>query len=130
MAVVNDRVMKMVREEIEKRPDVTSPELFEKAKKLDRGIRSLSARQFNATYPLQIRRSLAPRRRRARPRAQAIAETGSRDRVRHVLLDFARAVAGAKDPGSLVEVIGSIDAWVERVSGTYVVKRPRKGVAA
>lgn len=114
MAVVIDRVMNMVRDEIERRPDVTSQELFEKAKKLDRGIRSLSARQFNATYPLQVRRSIAPKRPRAR-RGSRKSATG-REHVRGVLLEFARSVAGAEDPGELVEVIGNLDTWVDRIT--------------
>lgn len=115
MAVLNERVMNMVRDEIQKRPDITSQELFEKAKKLDRGMRSLSARQFNATYPLQVRRTLAPRRPRAR--RTGARNTAGKDRVRGVLLEFARAVAGAQDRGALVEVIGNLDEWVERVAG-------------
>jgi hypothetical protein len=115
MAVLNERVMNMVRDEIQKRPDITSQELFEKAKKLDRGMRSLSARQFNATYPLQVRRTLAPR--RPRTRRTGARNTAGKDRVRGVLLEFARAVAGAQDRGALVEVIGNLDEWVERVAG-------------
>ena len=115
MAVLNERVMNMVRDEIQKRPDITSQELFEKAKKLDRGMRSLSARQFNATYPLQVRRTLAPRRPRAR--RSGARNAAGKDRVRGVLLEFARAVAGAQDRGALVEVIGNLDDWVERVAG-------------
>ena len=115
MAVLNERVMNMVRDEIQKRPDITSQELFEKAKKLDRGMRSLSARQFNATYPLQVRRTLAPR--RPRTRRTGARNAAGKDRVRGVLLEFARAVAGAQDRGALVEVIGNLDDWVERVAG-------------
>jgi hypothetical protein len=115
MAVLNERVMNMVRDEIQKRPDITSQELFEKAKKLDRGMRSLSARQFNATYPLQVRRTLAPR--RPRTRRLGARNAAGKDRVRGVLLEFARAVAGAQDRGALVEVIGNLDDWVERVAG-------------
>lgn len=115
MAVLNERVMNMVRDEIQRRPDVTSPELFEKAKKLDRGMRSLSARQFNATYPLQVRRTMAPR----RPRARGLGARSSagKDRLRGILLEFARAVAGAQDRGALVEVIGNLDEWVDRLAG-------------
>jgi hypothetical protein len=115
MAVLNERVMNMVRDEIQKRPDVTSQELFEKAKKLDRGMRSLSARQFNATYPLQVRRTLAPR--RPRSRGLAARNAAGKDRLRGVLLEFARAVAGAQDRGALVEVIGNLDEWVDRLAG-------------
>src|SRR5262245_32786392 len=118
MPMINERVMSMVRDELRRHPEVTSPELFEKAKKLDRGMRSLSARQFNATYPLQVRRTLAPR----RPRGRGVAgrSTGSKDRVRGVLLEFARAVAGAQDRGALVELIANLDHWVERVVGVRV----------
>jgi hypothetical protein len=117
MAVVNERIMNMVREEIQKRPDITSPELFEKAKKLDRGIRSLSARQFNATYPLQVRRTMAPRRRRGRGTGLRKGGSAFRDRLRGVLLEFAREVAAADDAGKLVDVIGNLDSWVDRLVG-------------
>jgi hypothetical protein len=118
MQLTNERVMTMVREEIRRHPEVTSPELFEKAKKLDRAMRSLTARQFNATYPLQVRRTLAPR--RPRGRGPAGRSAASRDRVRGVLLEFARAVAGAQDRGALVEVIANLDQWVDRVIGGKV----------
>ena len=117
MPVIIDRVMNMVRDEIQRRPEISSPELFEKAKKLDRGIRALSARQFNATYPLQVRRSMAPKRRRARTGAGRKADGAGRERVRAVLLEFARTIAGADDPGALVDIIGNLDVWVDRVSG-------------
>ncbi|HSL69457.1 MAG TPA: hypothetical protein VK864_04405 [Longimicrobiales bacterium] len=115
MPVVNERIMAMVREEIQKRPEVTSQELFEKAKKMDRGMRSLSARQFNATYPLQVRRTLAPRRRRLRGAPVRARTSAGRERLRGVLLEFARAVAGAQDRGTLVDVIGNLDGWVDRI---------------
>src|SRR5262245_58618227 len=121
MPAINERVMSMVRDEIRRHPEVTSPELFEKAKKLDRGMRSLTARQFNATYPLQVRRTLAPR----RPRGRGVAgrSAASKDRVRGVLLEFAQAVAGAQDRGALVEVIANLDQWVDRVVGGRVRAR-------
>ena len=115
MAVINERVMNMVKDEIQRHPEVTSQELFEKAKKLERGIRSLSPRQFNATYPLQVRRTMAPR--RARGRVPGARGPASKERVRGVLLEFARAVAAAQDPGALVEVIANLDQWVDRIVG-------------
>ena len=127
MPVVNERVMNMVREEIQKRPEITSPELFEKAKKLDRGIRSLSARQFNATYPLQVRRTMAPRRRRARGVGARARSGAGRERLRAVLLEFARTVAGAQDRGALVEVIGNLDQWIDRLAGG---RAPSEGTPA
>ncbi|HUF69844.1 MAG TPA: hypothetical protein VMM79_14465 [Longimicrobiales bacterium] len=59
MAKTSDRVMDMVRREVAKNPDVKSGELYEKAKKLDRSMSSLSLRQFHARYPLQVKRALA-----------------------------------------------------------------------
>jgi hypothetical protein len=68
MAATNERVMDMVRREIDKNPDVKSQDLFEKAKRIDSGINNLSIRQFHATYPLQVKRSRkAGRRRPGRP---------------------------------------------------------------
>ncbi|MGH7467099.1 MAG: hypothetical protein ACRENP_03845 [Longimicrobiales bacterium] len=122
MPVVNQRVMNMVRDEIQKRPEVTSQELFEKARKLERGMRTLSARQFNATYPLQVRRTMAPR--RPRGRGAAARGSASKERVRGVLLEFARVVAGAQDRGALVEVVGNLDQWVDRVVGGRPRGRP------
>ena len=121
MAVINERVMSMVRDEIKRHPEITSQELFEKAKKLERGVRSLSARQFNATYPLQVRRTMAPR----RPRGPGARGSAGKERVRSILLEFARTIAGAEDPGELVDVIGNLDRWVDRVVGG----RPRGRVA-
>src|SRR5918996_1551071 len=68
MAAINERVMDMVRREIDKNPDVKSQDLFEKAKRIDSGISNLSIRQFHASYPLQVKRSRkAGRRRPGRP---------------------------------------------------------------
>lgn len=117
MPAVNDRVMNMVREEIQKRPEITSQELFEKAKKLERGMRSLTARQFNATYPLQVRRTLAPRRRRSRGSGLRRGGSVFRERLRRVLLEFAREIAAADDAGKLVDVVGNLDSWVDRLVG-------------
>lgn len=115
MAVVIDRVMNMVRDEITRRPEISSQELFDKAKKLDRNIRSLSPRQFNATYPLQVRRSIAPKRPRQRRAGRRSVQ--GREHVRGVLLELARTVAAAEDPGTLVDIIGNLDVWVDRIDG-------------
>src|SRR5688500_11213366 len=126
MAVVVDRVMNMVRDEISKRPEVTTRDLFEKAKKMDKGMNSLSVRQFNATYPLQVRRTMVPRRKRGTGARGKKAELANRDQVRAVLLQFAREVAAAEDKGRLVDVIGNLDSWVERVGGGSAAKTRRR----
>lgn len=110
--------MNMVQEEIRKNPKVTTQELWERAKKLDRSIASLNARQFNARYPLQVKRSMAPRRGRGgRPRKPRVAATPTTDRagVRSVLVQFAKDVAAAEGKAQMIEVIGGVDKYVERV---------------
>lgn len=116
MAEVNQRVMQMVEEEVRKNPRITTAELFEKAKKTDKTIAKLSARQFNARYPLQVKRRLSPPRRRrsgGRRRRSSAAEA-TRAAVRQVLLKFAQEVAGAS-PGQVVAVVAEIDGVVDQV---------------
>ncbi len=67
MAESNPEVMKMIEAELKKNPDISNPELLEKAKKIDKGVGKLSPRQFNAMYPLQVKRAMKP----ARPRKRA-----------------------------------------------------------
>jgi hypothetical protein len=122
--------MEMVRAEIGKNPKVSNAELFEKAKGLDKSVGKLSARQFNARYPLQVKRSLAPVKKRKRQpaaaarkpapgrgrrSAAAAAQDQGRDRVRTILLELARDVANAQGKGDVVDVIMGIDRYVDRV---------------
>lgn len=120
MPAVNEKVMAMVAEELEKNPNITTKELRQKAEKIDKDIAKLSDRQFHARYPLQIKRRMAssrPRRtapaRRGRNRVQA--DAADRNAIRSVLLDFARAVAAAEGKADVVDVIGGVDKYVERV---------------
>lgn len=64
MAEANPKVMEMVQAELKKNPDISNKELRDRAVALDKGIGKLSARQFNATYPLQVKRAMAPPRKR------------------------------------------------------------------
>ena len=65
MAEANRNVMQMVESELKKNPDISNKELLEKARSIDKGVEKLSARQFNATYPLQVKRTMKPTRKRA-----------------------------------------------------------------
>lgn len=117
MAAVNDKVLTMVRDEIEKNPKVTTSELYDRAKKIDKEVGKLSARQFNARYPLQVKRRMAPppkRRGRGRSRKQA-AQGGDRTAVRAVLQQLAQDVAGAESGAELVTVVGNLDNYVDQV---------------
>jgi hypothetical protein len=73
MAKNEERVMQFVEAELERNPETGTSELFEKAKKVDAGLQKLSLRQFNARYPLQVKRkkSLAEPGRKRKSRARA-----------------------------------------------------------
>lgn len=65
MAETSDRVMAMVEKELQADPGISNEDLRRKAERLDPAIASLSARAFNARYPLQVKRRSKPRRPRA-----------------------------------------------------------------
>lgn len=115
MAKVNDKVMKMVEDELKRDPSITTKELFEKALEIDKNVGDLSPRQFNALYPLQIKRRQAPRRPRPAAQAQSRRRVADRAAVRGVLLEFAMAIADAEDTADIIEVIGNVDKYVEKV---------------
>lgn len=56
MAETNPKVMAMIERELGKDPSISNEALLEKAKKIDAAVGRLSARQFNARYPLQVKR--------------------------------------------------------------------------
>ncbi len=132
MANANPKVMEMIEAELKKNPDISNKELFDKAIQIDKGISKLSARQFNAMYPLQVKRALKPRKRGGRKskasRAKGGKRTGrpagsgaarggggdSRAKVRAVLLDLAKDIANAQGKGDVVDVVAGIDRYVDR----------------
>lgn len=140
MAEVNPKVMELVQAEIRKNKDISNKELFDRATALDKSIGKLSARQFNARYPLQVKRSMAPKKKVTRKAASArgrkaaaggpkrgAAATKSRaggrsqdqgrgrDQIRNVMLDLAREVANAQGKGDVIDVVAGIDRYVDRV---------------
>jgi hypothetical protein len=135
VADANSQVMDLVRAEIQKNPDISNQELLEKAKAVDKSIGKLSARQFNARYPLQVKRAMKPATKKTRPaasrrqkapgaapgRAKGAASARDqgqgqgRDKVRTIMLELARDVANAQGKGDVVDVIMGIDRYVDRV---------------
>ncbi len=133
MADRNERVMEMVRREIDRDPGVELGTLVEKAKEIDPSVAELTPRQFHARYPLQVKRSRnrgAPKKaKRARKRASRALEPASpaprrparetpasgRDAIRAIFLEFAGEVAGADSRQEIVGVLSSVDAYVDRV---------------
>lgn len=140
---VSERIMDMVRRELVEHPGIDNAALFEKAQRLDPpAMDGVDRRQFNARYPLQIkRREMGPRpprvggppkaRRRARTRDGAAAPTPSaaaaqpisilrtmaREGVRDVLLRFAQDLANAESRGELVGVVAGVDRYVDQILG-------------
>lgn len=129
MAEVDEKVMSFVENTLKKTPTIRLEDLFEGAKKVSDSVRNLSKRQFNARYPLQVkrRRSQASRRGTAR-RKKSPASTapkrgargtkrslGPRESVRQVFLQFATDITGAEDRKDLVKVLASVDRYVDQV---------------
>lgn len=125
MAEKNEKVMEMVRDRLEKNPDAETQELFERAQKIDSSIGDLSLRQFHARYPLQVKRKRASGRSKkkgaakssGRPAAKAAsaAKDGSREAIRDGLLSFAKDVAAAEGKADLIQVLTSVDDYVDQV---------------
>lgn len=131
----NDKVLAMVRREIENDPTITNKELIGKAKRLSRAVARLSPRQFHGMYRLRATRAIAgsgnarkapATRRKAAAAARkapsvvtsaaaAKAPSGARPAVRAVLIDLATDVAAAADKAAVIGVVASLDRYVDRV---------------
>ncbi len=118
MAKNEQKVMEFVTKELQANPKQTTTELFEKAKKVDTGVGKLSLRQFNARFPLQIKRkqSLAAggtRRRASRSRRGGVrGREAQRLAVRDVFLKFATDLSSAEERKDLVTVLAKVDQYV------------------
>ena len=129
MPKVHEKVMKFVEETLKKSPDIQLDDLFERAKQVGPEVRDLSKRQFNARYPLQVKRRQALANRAASGsarggRAGGLSEprvrgrrgsVATRDSIREVFLQFAKDVSGAEARSDLVEVLANVDRYVDRV---------------
>ncbi len=130
MPKLNEKVLAMVRREIQKDSNVTNKALIGMAKRIDRSVGRLGPRQFHAMYRLRATREAAsaatPRKRTAgvahRTRTTGVTKSAparaaalDRDAVRAVLLELATEVAAATDKAAMIGVIGSLDRYVDRV---------------
>lgn len=125
MAKTEEKVMKFVEDQLKKNPDIDVKDLYEQAKKIKSGgVSKLSLRQFNARYPLQVKRrqsqksgGTSTKRKRSRSRRKKAARTNGaeRDAVRETLLRFASEVAGAEHRKDLVQVLAGVDKYVDEV---------------
>lgn len=138
MADVNQKVLALVRREIERDPHVPNDVLARKAVAIDRSVRKLSKLQFHGTYRLTAARQLAADGRNPAPRKRPVKRTGrrvtsrgktpaartasstvnadaERTAVRSALLEFASEVAQAESKADVVRVLSTIDRYVDRV---------------
>lgn len=112
----NPDVMELVQERLQDDHDYSTKELKTAAEEIDEDIEELSLRQFNARYPLQVRRQVATDGAEEAETEDATTDEGSlRPAVRQALLDFARDVTGAEDWARVVDVVTSVDEYVDRV---------------
>lgn len=121
----DDKVMSLVEEELKKKPDASTEQLYEKAKSADSSIGKLTLRQFNARYPLQVKRRAGAKRGRRRARKSTTATKTRRRRgsggddgrqaVREAFLRFASDLAAADERAQLVKVLASVDRYVDQV---------------
>lgn len=133
MPAVDEQVMKFVEDLLEKEPEIRPEELFNKTKEFKSSIGRLSKRQFNARYPLQVKRkrALATQGKKAQKGASSRKRTGSkspkrkpsrpekkdspREVVRRILLEFATDITSAEERQDLVKVLARADRYVDRI---------------
>lgn len=128
MPEVDGKVMRYVEGVLTKKPDIELDELFQLTRKSHRSVAKLSKRQFNARYPLQVkrRRALAEKaadpiiRKKAPVRKRATTSppapsSGERELVRKIFLQFATDIAGAEERKDLVKVLADVDSYVDDV---------------
>jgi hypothetical protein len=116
MAAINDKVMAMVERELKKDRKVATKALYDKAAKLDKGIGKLTPRQFNARYPLQVKRKLLPKKPRRRPTRRRTRKDIDRSAIRDVFLKFAKDLVEAEGKYEALDVITGVDRYVDEVA--------------
>ncbi len=116
MAKNEEKVMEFVKSELKKNPNASTTELFEKAKKVDSGVTQLSLRQFNARFPLQIKRKESLAKGGGRRRSSRRTRRSSRERrenMRGLLMRFASDLSAAEERKDLVQMLAKIDDYVD-----------------
>jgi len=123
-------VMEFVERALEVDPDVSNADLFAGAREIDPSVAELSARQFHAKYPLQVKARLArtaatdpetppepevpTAEETAAPEAPS-AGAGDPLAVRRLLLDLAMELARAESQAETIEVMAELDDYVAEI---------------
>lgn len=127
------KVMEMVREQLERERPPPLAALYGRAVRMNPEIRKLTPRQFNARYPLQVRRRMKARERRRRATRLAASRNGRqpspsaphgssselRGRIRTILWAYARLVAAAGTKAELVGAVSAADRYVDDLVEAY-----------
>ena len=123
-------VMEYVERTLEANPGIANADLFAGAREIDPSVGQLSARQFHAKYPLQVKARLAkaaapkpkPPPEPEVPTAQETAEedappkqAGDPVAVRRLLLDLAKELASAESKAEVIEVMARLDDYVAEI---------------
>lgn len=116
-----EEILEMVREQLRRSNPPGTEALYGRAARIDDGVKELSLRQFNARFPLRVRREMA--RAETAEEEEATPETAGdeahetdREAIRSVLLEFARAVAETPRGPAFVDLISSdVQTYVERI---------------
>lgn len=108
-----DDVLKMVREELQRPSSPSTAALYSRAIRIDPSIRELTLRQFNAKYPLRVKREKA--RTRAKEDGKRTRKRVDREAIRDVLFRFARNVAAAGGTAGVIDALAGVDRYVEEV---------------
>ena len=132
-------VLAYVTRVLKRNPEVKNAELFKGACEIDASVAELSARQFHAKYPLQVKRRLAateapkpaapaPAAPAPAPAAPAVAEPppppapevpsigdGDAAAVRGLLFNLARELANAGTQAETIEVMVRLDGYVDDI---------------
>jgi hypothetical protein len=130
-----DRIMDMVRKELEKDPGIENKELYAKASDIDESVEDLTLRQFHARYPLQVKRQMAQdsggaKKKKKRKKKSGTSRKGAtsggrgdgsggvdRERIRSTLLRFARDVSAAEGKAEMIDLLSSVDDYVDDIAG-------------
>lgn len=116
MTTKRDEVLDMVRRQLHRANPPSTEALYGRAARIDNSLRELSLRQFNARYPLQVRREMARAEKTNRqPTESSDTNDFNRDGIRQVLLDFARTVSDATDAQLIDLLTDGVEDYIDRI---------------
>lgn len=116
-----EKILEMVRRQLGRSNPPGTEALYGRAARIDDGVKELTLRQFNARYPLRVRREMAREEEAGdedtvQQEADQQAPQADRGAIRSILLEFAREVVETPEGPAFVDLITSeVDGYVERI---------------